>query len=102
MAPTTPRHPFYRECLAADEQVLLDQAPGKVELQDEIALVRVRVARLAAATSAADSPMAAAQLVKMLEVLTRMVSVQSHVGGLDTTLAELNDKVRRELAGQPA
>src|SRR5690348_8765330 len=92
---------FYREMLGAAERALMDGAPVKAALEEEIAFVRARVATLAAATSEGRSAAGdVTQLVRMLEVLTRMVQVQSRVGAADVSLAELNDGVRRRLEGE--
>jgi|SRR5579862_8663408 len=93
---------FYIPLLAEQEQRLVAAAPVTSELQDEIALVRARVARLAQATSSpSPRPEDSRALARMLDVLTRMSNAQSRKRLLDTTLAELNDHVLQQLLDQP-
>jgi hypothetical protein len=88
---------FYSHGLLPEEQQLVARAAGSLELQDEIALLRARAARLAQVTSASPLAPENAQLVKILQLLTRMVGVQSRFAGADTQLAALNETVRRRL-----
>jgi hypothetical protein len=90
---------FYTSQLDPEEQRLLAAASTTAELQDEIALVRARVARLAKATSSScPRPEDSRALARMLDVLTRMATAQSRKRVLDTALPELNDYLLRQLA----
>jgi len=93
-----PAAAFYSPLLDPEEQQLLAAASTTAALQDEIALVRARVARLAKATSSpSPKPEDSRALARMLDVLTRMAAAQSRKRVLDTALPELNDYLRRQL-----
>ncbi|HVA92379.1 MAG TPA: hypothetical protein VNL71_21340, partial [Chloroflexota bacterium] len=69
---------FYAPLLDPEEQRLLAAASTTAELQDEIALVRARVARLAKATSSpSPRPEDSRALARMLDDLTRLAAAQS-------------------------
>lgn len=80
--------------LSAQDRELLADMPRKASLADEIAFLRMRIVR--AAEDAATDPKL---LVRLLELLTRMVAIQSKLGtdGSDT-IAELTELVRQRLA----
>ncbi|MFI5269821.1 MAG: hypothetical protein ACHQ7M_20785 [Chloroflexota bacterium] len=80
--------------LGEADRKLLAELPRKASLADEIAFLRLRLARLAE-----DPESDGNRLLRMLELLTRMVGVQAKLGsdGSDT-LAELTEIVRKRLA----
>ena len=80
--------------LIAEDRELLADMPRKASLADEIAFLRMRIVRAAEAEET-DPKL----LVRLLELLTRMVGIQAKLGtdGGDT-LAELTELVRKRLA----
>jgi hypothetical protein len=80
--------------LSAEDRELLADMPRKASLADEIAFLRMRIVR-----AAADKEPDLRLLVRLLELLTRMVGTQAKLGtdGADT-VAELTEIVRRRLA----
>jgi len=80
--------------LQPDERRLLDGVPREATLAEEIAYLRLRILRLATANQEKDGQL----LVRMLELLTKMVNAQVKLGASeDDGLAELNELVRRRL-----
>jgi hypothetical protein len=77
---------FYAQTLTTEEQRLLAGAPVTSELKDEIALVRARIAALSASGPTTNAEL----LIKLLDVLARLVAAQSRASGIDHSLAELN------------
>jgi hypothetical protein len=86
---------FYAQALTPQQQSLLADAPVTSELKDEIALVRTRIAALSA-----EGPTTAVELTRLLTVLVRLVAAQSRSGGIDQSLADLNESVRRLIMGE--
>jgi hypothetical protein len=85
--------------LTAEDRKLLAGVPRKATLAEEIAFLRLRIGKLAAGDDGSDRI-----LVRMLELLTRMVSVQAKLDDSEgDDLSELNELVRRRLmaAGFP-
>ena len=82
--------------LTAEDHALLRDIPKTASLVDEISILRGRVRAVMAGQS--DQTLDPKEL-RMLELLTRMVSVQAKIGGHDasTELADLNELVRQRL-----
>ena len=80
--------------LSQEDRDLLAQLPRKATLADEIAYLRLHILRTAGDPSTEDK-----LLLRMLELLTRMVAVQSKLGhqGADG-MEELTEIVRQRLA----
>ena len=80
--------------LSAQDRELLADMPRKASLADEIAFLRMRIVR--AAEDADPDPKL---LVRLLELLTRMVGIQAKLGtdGGDT-IAELTELVRQRIS----
>ena len=93
---------FYGPALQAHEKKLLAEVPRGAELAEEIVLLRLGILRMAEKTDPAnneDALEANQLMVRMLELLTRMVNVQARVGDQgNNDLAELNELVRQRLA----
>lgn len=80
--------------LSREDRELLADMPRKASLADEIAFLRMRIVR--AARDESEDP---GLLVRMLELLTRMVGIQAKLGSDSSdTVAELTELVRRRLA----
>ncbi|HEU0166922.1 MAG TPA: hypothetical protein VFS62_04035 [Chloroflexota bacterium] len=82
--------------LTPEDHALLRDVPTTASLVDEISYLRERVRAVMAGAS--DQALESKEL-RMLELLTRMVSVQAKIGGHDggTDLADLNELVRQRL-----
>jgi hypothetical protein len=81
--------------LTRNEHQLLAGAPKTATLVDEIEYLRGRIHDAQAPASSISQD----QVLRMLELLTRMVSVQAKIGGHDSgsELADLNELVRQRL-----
>jgi hypothetical protein len=92
--------------LGKEDRTLLAGVPRGATLEEEIAYLRLRILRLAegAGTEDKDRQHGDQMLVRLLELLTRMVAVQAKLSTPGTDkLAELNELVRQRLvaAGFP-
>jgi hypothetical protein len=65
---------FYNAALSEAEQALLDQARDRTALDDEIALLRVKLQTLAV-----ENPQDIARFLKLLDLLRRMVATQYRI-----------------------
>jgi hypothetical protein len=65
---------FYNAALNEAEQALLDQARDRTALDDEIALLRVKLQTLAV-----ENPQDIARFLKLLDLLRRMVGTQYRI-----------------------
>jgi chorismate mutase len=80
--------------LSAADRQLLAMLPRRATLADEIAYLRLHLAR-----SAGDEGFDDKLLMRMLELLTRMVNVQSKLGQeAGDSMEELTEIVRKRLA----
>ena len=80
--------------LSPADRKLLAELPRRASLADEIAYLRLRIGELAQ-----DADRDPNMLVRMLELLTRMVAVQAKLGADEgESLADLVETVRRRLA----
>ena len=79
---------------------LLAGVPRKTSLADEIAYLRLRISRLAEAAELDEAgPRDDLRLIRMLELLTRMVSVQARLGeDAEDELARIGELARQRLA----
>jgi hypothetical protein len=80
--------------LSAADRKLLSELPRAASLADEIDYLRLRLAR-----EAEDPESDSNRMLHILQLLTRMVSVQAKLGNGGTdTVAELIEVVRKRLA----
>lgn len=92
---------FYGSEMAGEDQELLASASTGPQLGEELAVVRLWARRLLGGLELAPGGMGetSALLVRLLELMTRMASVQARVGPAPRDrLAEVIEVVRKRLA----